>query len=129
MDDSEFSDEFCVFIQTSIPSVAVAELLLLLQQADRWWHPREFLVALPADARIPDAEVDRCLELLRSRGLIEIDAEQRVRYAPDSADAAGMVQLLARAYRERPVTLLRMIYALRDSRIRSFAEAFRFRKG
>jgi hypothetical protein len=130
MDDAEFTDEFCAFVQTTIPSVAMAELLLLLkQQAGRWWHPGEFTVALPSEARIPPAEVDRCLELLRLRGLLATDAEQRVRYAPSSTDADGMVQLLARTYRERPVTLIRMIYALRDSSIRSFAEAFRFRKG
>ena len=31
-------------------------------------------------------------------------------------------------YAQRPVTLIRMIYALRDTRIQSFAEAFRIRK-
>jgi hypothetical protein len=38
------------------------------------------------------------------------------------------VRTLAQAYRERPVTLIRVIYALRDSRIQSFADAFRLRR-
>lgn len=47
--------------------------------------------------------------------------------APDEATAAH-VRTLERAWRERPVTLIRMIYALRDTKIRAFAEAFRLRK-
>jgi hypothetical protein len=31
-------------------------------------------------------------------------------------------------YRERPVTLIRVIYGLRDKKIRSFAEAFKLRR-
>ena len=46
---------------------------------------------------------------------------------PDDATAAH-VRTLERAWRERPVTLIRMIYALRDTKIRAFADAFRLRK-
>ena len=38
------------------------------------------------------------------------------------------VQTLAKAYEERPVTLFRLIYALRDRKIQSFADAFKLRK-
>jgi hypothetical protein len=38
------------------------------------------------------------------------------------------VRTLAQAYNERPVTLIRMIYALRDPKIQSFADAFKLRK-
>jgi hypothetical protein len=50
--------------------------------------------------------------------------------APPAADPAFQAHLktLAQAYEERPVTLIRLIYALRDRKIRSFAEAFRLRK-
>jgi len=41
---------------------------------------------------------------------------------------AGRVQTLAKAYRERPVTLIRVIYALRDKKIQSFADAFKMRR-
>jgi len=37
------------------------------------------------------------------------------------------VRTLARAYQERPVTLIRVIYALRDTKIQSFADAFKLR--
>jgi hypothetical protein len=130
VDDAAFTDEFCRFIQTSVPSVETAELLLLLlREPERWWKPEELPGALPPGANVSGAEVARLLELLRARALITVDGEQRVRYSPGSADADKLVGLLAQAYRERPVTLIRVIYALRDSKIRSFAEAFRFRKG
>jgi hypothetical protein len=36
--------------------------------------------------------------------------------------------MLSQAYRERPVTLFRVIYALRDLKIRSFAHAIKARR-
>ena len=39
-----------------------------------------------------------------------------------------LVRTLAQAYNDRPVTLTRMIYALRDPKIQSFADAFKLRK-
>ena len=38
------------------------------------------------------------------------------------------MRTLAQAYQERPVTLIRMIYARRDQKIRTFGDAFRLRK-
>lgn len=82
LDDSVFSDEFCRFLQGSIPSVDAAEVLLALaREPQRWWHPREF-------------------------GISEADAQRK----------------------ERPVTLFRVIYALRDLKIKSFADAFKLKR-
>jgi hypothetical protein len=82
MEDADFSDDFCRFIQVHVPSVPAAEALIAL------W---------------------------RERGAAEPGME-------------GYVRTLAQAYEERPVTLIRLIYALRDSKIRSFADAFKLRK-
>jgi len=129
MDDSAFSEEFCSFLHTAIPSVSAAELLLrLFNQRDRRWTLLELLRELPPDVSIAESEAGACLEVLRSRGLVEIDDEKRFRYGPASGELDVQVRILAQAYNERPVTLIRMIYALRDSRIRSFADAFKFRK-
>jgi len=78
--DADFSDDFCRFLQTRVPSVEAAEALLR--------EKRDTL----------DAEV-----------LLHIATLEKV-------------------YRERPVTLFRVIYGLRDAKIRSFAEAFNLRK-
>ena len=79
MEDVDFSDDFCRFVQDNVPSVEVAERL----------------IAGPP---------------------------------PDDPALKAHVARLAQAYEQRPVTLIRLIYALRDSKIRSFADAFRLRK-
>jgi hypothetical protein len=127
MEDSDFSDEFCRFIQTTIPSVAAAELLLLLaKDPGRWWDPKEIPGNLPPGSNVTEEETRKCLELFQARALLEVGPDQRVQYRPGSGNLAALVRALAQAYNERPVTLIRMIYALRDPRIKSFADAFRF---
>jgi hypothetical protein len=59
-------------------------------------------------------------------GLVE-RTDRRYRYRAQS-DLAPQVEMLAAAYNHRPVTLVRVIFALRDSRIQSFADAFKLRK-
>ena len=62
-------------------------------------------------------------------GLIPIaaGADKRVQYRPRGGELDAHVATLAQAYRERPVTLIRVIYALRDHKIQSFADAFRLK--
>jgi hypothetical protein len=128
MEDSAFSQEFCGFIHTAIPSVSAAELLLLIfRHPDRWWTVPELRGELPSDVNITEDEVGACLEALRARRLVEFDDKKRARYCA-AANADTQVRTLAQAYNERPVTLIRMIYALRDSKIQSFADAFKIRK-
>ncbi len=75
-----------------------------------------------------DADAARYLGLFRDHGLIEAGAGSTYRWNPMSPELAAHARTLAQAYEERPVTLIRVIYALRDHRIRTFAEAFRLRK-
>lgn len=90
MEDVEFSDEFCRFVQLRVPTVDQAEALL---------------------------------DLYRARD------EQRLRAAGLSDDdMARHLPVLSQAYEQRPVTLVRLIYALRDRSIQSFADAFKLRK-
>jgi hypothetical protein len=121
--EADFSDEFCQFLQATIPAVEAAELVLALRRDPaRWWTAAEALGAVNA------AEGSRHLELLRERGMVAADAQGRVQYRPQSEALAAHARTLEKVYRERPVTLIRVIYGLRDSRIRSFAEAFRLRR-
>jgi len=125
MKDFEFSDEFCRFIQTTIPAVPAAELLLLLHgRPDTSLTAEEALTKLGPG--VGAGEVARHLELLEARGLLARD-EKRYRYRPES-ELAPHADSLAIAYSQRPVTLIRVIYALRDSNIQSFADAFKLRK-
>ncbi|HET9663726.1 MAG TPA: hypothetical protein VFP00_05820 [Burkholderiales bacterium] len=129
MEDSAFSEAFLAFIHTAIPSVSAAEVLLLMHRhPGRWWTAAELRSELPADVNITESGIAACLDALRPRGVVELDGEKRVRYAPASESHDAHVRTLAQAYNERPVTLIRMIYALRDSKIQSFADAFKVRK-
>ena len=119
MEDADFTDEFCRFIQAHVPSVEAAELLiLLLKHPDAAWSAEEAVARLPPGVSLAAAEAGRLLEAFHARGLHRPLAEQ---HRPH-------LEMLARAYKERPVTLIRIIYALRDTKIQSFAEAFRLRK-
>jgi hypothetical protein len=116
MEDSDFSDEFCRFIQSCIPSVDAAELLVLLMQR------------APQAAKIESGESTRFAETFREKGLARLDPDGSYRFDAQSPETLH-AEILATAWRERPVTLIRMIYALRDAKIKSFADAFRIRKG
>lgn len=125
MEDVEFSDEFCRFLQTAITSVDAAEVLLLLHaHPEVAWGPRQIVEKL---ASIAEADAAKHLDALLARGVVAQGDDRRFQYRPGSAELDAYVQTLAQAYKERPVTLIRMIYALRDSKIRTFADAFKIR--
>jgi hypothetical protein len=107
MEDADFSDEFCRFVQASLPSVDAAELLVAAFNN-------------PGDTLEPGQHA----ESLRAAGLLD----DKLRYRPASEALGAHVETLAQAWDERPVTLIRLIYALRDGKIRSFADAFKLRK-
>lgn len=125
MQNFEFSDDFCRFIQLVIPAVAAAELLLLLRsQPEASLTPEEAWAKLGPGVALVD--VAKYLELFQAHGLLLRDGD-RYRYDP-SAALVPQAESLSIAYSQRPVTLIRVIYALQDSSIRSFADAFKLRK-
>ena len=129
LEDADFSDEFCQFLQTAVPAVEAAELLLLLRrESARAWTLPEIVAALAPGVALREEEAAHHVEAFQGRGiLVSLDAERRVHYLwPPTAEAH--VATLEKVYRERPVTLIRVIYGLRDSKIRSFADAFRLRR-
>ena len=129
MEDADFSDEFCRFIQTTLPSVEAAELLLaLFEAADTWWAPPALAAKLRPGSSISDADALRYLDLFEMRGLIAVGPDKGVQFRPADEQLHEQVRTLAQAYKERPVTLIRVIYALRDTKIQSFADAFKLRR-
>lgn len=128
-EEADFSDEFCQFLQASIPAVEAAELLLLLKrEPGRTWTPSEALAALGPGVVLSEADAARHFETLQGRGLVAAAADKRLQYLPGSEALAQYAETLDKVYRERPVTLIRVIYGLRDSKIRSFADAFKLRR-
>ena len=125
-EDIEFSDAFCRFVQASIPESAAAELLLLFHsRPEASFSIEEAVGKLGPGISMSDAA--RYIKLFHARGLL-VGNEGLYSYNAQSEEAP-LVSVLARAYTQRPVTLIRIIYALRDSKIQSFADAFKLRKG
>lgn len=128
MEDVDFSDDFCRFLQTSVAAVETAEILLYLRRnAARAHSAREIAAGLKPGTTMSEAEVEKAVEVLRSRDLVAVDAQRQARFQP-AEPLKEHVESLAAAYRERPVTLIRMIYALRDTKIKTFADAFRIKR-
>jgi hypothetical protein len=128
-DDADFTDEFCEFLQYSVTAVEGAEVLLALLDAPaRSWMPRELAEALRPDTALSEVDIAKYLDLFHGRGLIARGPDGSVSYQTISPELDAHVRKLARLYNERPVTLIRVIYALRDTRIKSFADAFKIRR-
>jgi hypothetical protein len=105
VEDVDFSDAFCRFVQTHLPSVEAAELLLHVRRT-------------PGVPPPPHRDTAKYLQAFRAAGLLDEGSEE----------LKAHLATLAKAYEERPVTLVRLIYALHDRKIRSFADAFKLRK-
>jgi hypothetical protein len=124
-DQTDFSDAFCAFLQSSVTSVDAAELLLVLwRKPTAAWSAKYLAAQLDPVGSVTEAEAIQYIETFQARGLISRIDDGGVRYQP-SADADAHMQTLARLYLERPVTLFRVIYALRDTKIKTLADAFR----
>ena len=126
--DPDFTDDFCHFIQRCVSNVDAAEILLtLFEHADRSWNAAEICVQLAPAANLSEPDAQRYLDVFQSCGLATVDAHGRIRYRPLAAHDPHLVTL-SRLYVERPVTLFRVIYALRDTKINTFADAFKLRR-
>ena len=125
--DPDFTDAFCGFLQRYVANVDAAELLLLLaKDPHRAWELGELQAQLAPVTTLSEPDIVRCLDALHFGAVVTRDADKRVRYLPSLAHDVH-IALLARLYMERPVTLFRVIYALRDAKIKTFADAFKLR--
>jgi hypothetical protein len=129
MPDPDFPDELCRFMQHCTPSVEAVELLLLLARSpDRDWNAAELSQAL-LPTRLSEATVRDYLTSYLGCELVVKRNGGRYAYSQPPQHMADVVAALEKAYNERPVSLVRLIYALKDQKIRSFADAFKIRKG
>jgi len=127
MKNTGFSEALCRFIQEAIPALEAAEVLLILSRNAEAAFSPEQIAGLIAPTVLNQVQAAKYLETFRLHGLVSAEAGA-FQYRPRSPDLDPLVQQLAMAYNERPVTLVRLIYALHDAKIRSFADAFKIRK-
>ena len=88
----------------------------------------ELIEALRPTA-VTEPVVRETLALLRTQGILSETPDGRILCRPDSPEVEGSIGLLLRAYNERPVTLIRTVYAIADAKkIQAFADAFKIKK-
>ena len=113
------------FIRSAFGSIWSLELLLVLrQQPDHAWTRAELIAALRASEEV----LARSSADLKAAGLIVVDDEERVRYAPASPELDETVIDVAALYASRPTSVRRLIVGGSEDSVASFADAFRFRR-
>lgn len=121
-----FSDDVKGFLGFAIKSVWSLQLLLFLRthaEGTPWT-----VDALTNELRASDRIVRDALAAFRTAGLIAEDEHGAVKYAPASEYLDKLVGDLAAAYVTRPLAVAREIYNADATKIKNFADAFRFRK-
>lgn len=122
-----FPHELKNFLDGNIESIDQLEILRLLgENPDRSWD----VSALATQVQTDPTTVAAHLTAMGGRGLITVEirgTEVMGRYGP-SAAMADLVARLLQLYKERPVTMIKMVYDRAKDPLRNFAEAFRLRK-
>lgn len=127
MVESDLPPEVRDLVTRRLQGMEEVEVLLLLASESGPLSVDEIRgrLRLPASA-LPMASLTR---LLANDLVVEasVEGKTRYRYQPATPELRRAVDLLALAYNQRPVTLVRLVYH-RPSAAQSFADAFRLRK-
>ena len=123
-----FPEDVCRFLDSNIESIDQLEILRVLGEGpDREWTA----AALAEEIQGPPAGMAAHLAALGGRGLVAAESrggEAVCRYAPATPQVDAMVKRLLQCYRERPVSMIKLVYARAADPLRAFADAFRLRK-
>ena len=112
------------FVRSAIKSAWSLELLLLLYRKPHLSWTGEALVR---ELRGSEHLVNESVSILAAAGLVECD-EAGARYRPQSREHAALVAALVELYGQKPLAVLKAIFASPSDKIRSFSDAFLFQK-
>lgn len=121
-------ERLALFLDRNVESIEQLEILRILgETSDQEWRSSD----LARDAQIRPADISSQLAALEQRRLLK--TEQRgnelfCRYGPATPEISEQLADLLRFYKERPVTLIRMVYNRVNDRLKAFADSFRLRK-
>jgi hypothetical protein len=124
-----FPDDIRRFVDGNVESIDQLEILRVLgEDPAREWDAAGLAAAVQGSPTTVAADA----AALHARGLIA--AERRsmnavvYRHGARDPDLAARLGRLLQLYRERPVTMIRLVYDRAKDPLRSFADAFRLRK-
>jgi DNA-binding MarR family transcriptional regulator len=116
------------FIDANVESLDQLEILRVIGESpDKQWSA----VELAKESQVRSAAIAGHLAALESRGLVKTttqEAQLVCVYAPRTPELQNMLSQMLQLYRERPVTLIRMVSSRADERLKAFADAFRLGK-
>jgi predicted transcriptional regulator len=112
------------FVDRHIESVEHLEILLLLAQSDKSWSAADIFHTIQSS----QASVEQRLGTLVGARLLAQDPNKLYRFAPKDEETRQVVTDLASAYKSRRVRIIEAIYARKTDAVRTFADAFRFKK-
>lgn len=104
-----FPDEMLRFIEANIGSVEHLEILRILSEAP---EQTRGVTELARACQMQEPAAIEQLVALEKRGLLKLQSSsaQLISYGAGSAEREEMLRRLLRYYRERPVTLINLIY-------------------
>lgn len=115
-------DALSDFILGNIETISQLEALLLLRRSpEQEWDAEALAKAL----YVPVEEAANVLAGLQANALVT--RGRGYRYAPQTAELAAMVDLLAETYARALIPVTNLVHA-NPQRFRRFADAFKFRK-
>ena len=126
MGDEPITPQVRAFIAAHVESVMALEALLLVAaDPGRRWNGAALAQQLRIDATWAAAQ----LRAFADHGLLASDAAGgEFWYEPRSPELSRTVSELARAYAERRVSVISLVFEKPVDQVRSFADAFRIRK-
>ena len=129
MSEPKLPAEVRELIYSSVPSIDALEVLIqVVRHQDTPRTLPELIEALQPTA-VTEPIVREALALLRTQGILSETPDGKILCRPDSPALEHALGLLVRAYNERPVTLIRTVYAIADAKkIQAFADAFKIKK-
>lgn len=125
--DGEIPESLLRFIDANVESIDHLEILRVLgDDPDRSWSAENLAI----ECQVKATNLAANLAWLEKRGLLTTRKQGpgiSIEFAPRTPELADGLKRLLRFYQERPVTLIKMIYARSTDRLRAFADAFRLR--
>ena len=129
MNETELPREVRQLIHSSVPSIDVLEVLVQVIRHREVPRSVADLIEVLQPSGVTEPVAREALALLRTQGILSETPEGHILCRPDSPAVERTLGLLLQAYNERPVTLIRTVYAIADAKkIQTFADAFKIKK-